>query len=70
MGKEEKKDTTPASEEVKPDTYVYIDDYLATKTDLSEYDKAGFKVYMEGGLYQHSFEDFEKQLPNFFNRPR
>lgn len=52
----------------KPITYVHVDEFLLTKGDLSPEAKAGFKVYMKGRQYQHSYEDFEKALKEYFKR--
>lgn len=59
-------------EQAKPIQYVHVDEFLSQKYDLSEEDREGFRVYMrhKGMTYHFSFEDFENELKNFFNRPR
>lgn len=61
-----------ASEEKEkaPIRYVHIDEFLAKKPDLPPYDKQGFRIFMKGRTYMHSFEDFEKALKEFYNRKR
>lgn len=56
--------------ESKPIQYVHIDEFLAKKPDLSHHDKEGFRIFMKGRTYLHSFEDFEKALKEFYNRKR
>lgn len=66
----EKRINKPKSnkKENNPITYVHVDEFLLTRNDLSPEVKAGFKVYMKGRQYQHSFEGFEKALKEYFNR--
>ncbi|QKE56369.1 hypothetical protein [Bacillus phage YungSlug] len=54
------------SEEIR---YIHVDEYLRTK-ELSEDIKFGFKVFLkvQGGSYQLSLEDFDKELERFYNR--
>lgn len=67
----EKRKEEKAKQE-KPIQYIHVDEFLSQKPDLSEHDKAGFRVYLQakGLTYHFSLEDFEQELQNFFNRKR
>lgn len=61
-----KKKTT--KKKPKKITYVHLDEYLAIKPGLPPHIIEGFKIYMRGKTYQHSVEDFDRELDNFYNR--
>jgi dihydroorotase-like cyclic amidohydrolase len=64
--KQTKKASTKKKEPVK---YVHINSFLANrKESLSENVSNGFKIFMRGKTYQHSHEDFEKELEKFLKR--
>jgi hypothetical protein len=65
-----KADTHERKEKTSAPVYIHVDEFLTRKPELSPHDKAGFRVFMQGRSYQHSIEDFEKELTNFFNRDR
>jgi len=52
----------------EPSTLIHVDVYLATKTDVRQEVKAGFKIFMRGRSYQYSLLDFDKELAKYFKR--
>lgn len=62
-----REEKAPSSEVFR---YVHIDEFLASRPDIPEEDKQGFRIWMQGRTYQHSFEDFEDELKNFYHRDR
>lgn len=47
---------------------IHLEEYLASRSDISEAVKAGFRIFMRGKQYQKGFDDFDKELKNYFNR--
>lgn len=63
---EKAEEKTPVAKKV---SYVHIDEFIRQKgNQLSKDIINGFRIFMKGKSYQHSIEDFEKELQNFFKR--
>lgn len=65
MGKQKPKETAKIQESTR---YIHVDEYLATRNDVSDIEKAGFRVYMKGQQYQKSIKDFDEHLKQYLGR--
>lgn len=63
-----KKKEAPAVDMPIMDIPIHLEEFFASKPDIREEVKAGFRIFMRGRSYQKSFSDFEKELEKYFDR--
>lgn len=58
-----------SKESTKKVSYIHVNDFLRKRKEgVDPNIVESFKLFLSGRTYQHSMEDFEKELEKFYNR--